>query len=57
VGRPRERRNGETDDQRRARLEDIRRRVRDGSYQVDLDRLAERVLPELDGDPDDDAKD
>ena len=48
-----ESRGDETENQRKARVEEIRRKVREGEYQVDVERLAERLLPVVDGEPDD----
>jgi anti-sigma28 factor (negative regulator of flagellin synthesis) len=53
VGSDRDSRDPESADQRKARVEEIRRRVRQGEYQVDVERLAERVLPVVEGEPDD----
>lgn len=46
-------RGAETDAERKARVEEIRRKAHEGEYQVDVERLAARVLPVLDGEPDD----
>lgn len=57
MGRDPDNRGAETDAERKARVEEIRRKVREGEYEVDVERLAERVLPVLEDEPDDERAD